>query len=305
MDGREFIVRCLRLTGCDRYNSGYFPTRERSMHSQEARLILFGHPVAHSLSPRIQQAFAAQCGVRLDYACQDVGADEFASRVREFFAAGGHGANVTVPHKRAAFELADEASEAALRAGVANVLLHDEHGRILADNTDGSGLLADLIGRRGLTLAGMHVLLLGAGGAAHGVVGPLLEAGIESLQIANRTQSRARALADELDERVQAVAMESLAALESFDLIVNATSAGHQQQSLELPQSLVDRNTACCDLSYGAAAAAFVHWAGQAGSTEVFDGLGMLVETAADSFELWFDQRPDTEPVFRQMSRDG
>ncbi len=275
------------------------------MQSQQARLILFGHPVAHSLSPRIQQAFAEQCGVQLDYACADVDADSFATRVREFFAAGGHGANVTVPHKQAAFELADEASEAALRAGVANVLLRDANGRLLADNTDGSGLLADLTGRRGLTLAGMHVLLLGAGGAAHGVVGPLLEAGIESLQIANRTQDRAMALADELDQRAQAVAMESLAALESVDLILNATSAGHQQQSLELPQSLVDGNTVCCDLSYGAAAATFLHWAGQAGSAQAFDGLGMLVETAADSFELWFGQRPDGEPVFRQMSQAG
>lgn len=279
--------------GCDRYNA--------HMTQTPHKLILFGKPVAHSLSPRIQQAFSAQFDLAIDYACQEVDASGFDAAVKDFFAAGGLGANVTVPHKRAAFELADEPSEAAIRAGVANVLRRDDSGRILADNTDGSGFLAELVQRRGLSLAGMHVLILGAGGAARGIAGPLLEGGIESLHIANRTQSRAVTMADELDDRVQAVAMESLAALGAVDLLIHATSAGHDQQVLELPDTLADRSTVCCDLSYGAAAEPFLQWTQRTDAAQAFDGLGMLLETAADSFELWFGQRPETEPVFEAL----
>ncbi len=202
------------------------------------KLILFGQPVAHSLSPRVQQAFAAQFDLSIDYSCQEVGTAGFEEAVNAFFADGGHGANVTVPHKRAAFD---------------------------------------------------------------GVAAPLLEAGIESLHIANRTQDRAVAMAEELDDRVQAVAMESLAALGAVDLLIHATSAGHSQQTLELPDTLVDRTTVCCDLSYGAAAEPFLQWAQRTGAAQAFDGLGMLVETAADSFELWFGRRPETEAVYRAL----
>lgn len=287
------IFPAARLTDCDRYNG--------PMTQTQCKLTLFGQPVAHSLSPRIQQAFAAQFDLAIDYRCQAVDAPGFENAVKAFFAAGGHGANVTVPHKRAAFELADEPSEAAIRAGVANVLRRGPDESILADNTDGSGLLLDLSQRRGLTLAGMHVLLLGAGGAAHGIAAPLLEAGIESLHIANRTQGRAVAMAEELDDRVQAVAMESLAAHGAVDLLIHATSAGHDQEALELPDTLVDRTTVCCDLSYGAAAEPFLQWAQRTDAAQAFDGLGMLLETAADSFELWFGKRPDTGPVYEAL----
>ena len=272
------------------------------MSTDATRLILFGHPVGHSLSPTIQMAFAAQFDQAIDYTLEDVAAQQFEPAVRAFFDAGGRGANVTVPHKRAAFELADERSEAAIRAGAANVLRRDDGGRLLADNTDGSGLLADLVTRRGLDLAGLHVLLLGAGGAARGVTGPLLEAGVESLHVANRTQERARELAGELDERVQAVALESLGALESMDLIIHATAAGHQGKVLPLPPGIADERSVCCDLSYGEAAEPFLSWAQQNNVANAFDGLGMLVETAADSYELWFGQRPDTDPVYRTLN---
>ncbi len=271
------------------------------MSPDPKRLILFGQPVRHSLSPKIQRAFAAQFGQAIDYTLKDVAADGFASAVRAFFGSGGCGANVTVPHKRAAFELADEPSEAAIRAGAANVLRRDEAGRLLADNTDGSGLLADLVTRRGLDLAALHVLLLGAGGAARGVIGPLLEAGVETLHIANRTQQRAQELAAALDGRVDAVALEALGALEPVDLLIHATSAGHRGHALSLPPGIVNDNSVCCDLSYGAAAEPFLAWARQNGVTRAFDGLGMLIETAADSYELWFGQRPDTEPVYHAL----
>lgn len=271
------------------------------MNQSPSSLALFGHPVAHSLSPRIHAAFGEQCGVAIRYALCDVKPHGFAAAVRRFFAEGGHGANVTVPHKRAAFALADAASEAASRAGGANVLRCDAQGRLLADNTDGSGLLADLVTRRGLGLSGMRVLLLGAGGAARGVAGPLLEAGITSLLVANRTLARAEALAADHGAGVQAVGVEELTRLAPLDLIIHATSAGHAGAALALPSSLVKRTTVCCDLTYGSAACAFVDWACSAGAAQAFDGLGMLVEQAADSFALWFGQRPRSEPVYRQL----
>lgn len=271
------------------------------MSQASQRLILFGQPVAHSLSPRIQRAFARQFDMALDYRLEEVAVEDFERAARAFFAAGGLGANVTVPHKQAAFDLADEPSEAALRAEAANVLRRAADGRLLADNTDGSGLLADLTGRRGMMLAGRHVLVLGAGGAARGVIGPLLEAGIESLHIANRTPQRAHDLAAQLDERVQAVALEALGALEPVDLVIHATSAGHQHRQLPLPPGIVDGSSVCCDLSYGEAAEPFLAWARHNGAGAAFDGVGMLVETAADSFELWFGKRPDTEPVYQQL----
>lgn len=270
------------------------------MSAPTARLVLFGHPVAHSLSPRIQQAFAAQFGVDIDYGLADVPPADFAAAVRAFFADGGRGANVTVPHKRAAFELAGRASEAAAHAGVANVLRPDGNGLLLADNTDGSGLVADLR-RRGLALRGQRVLLLGAGGAARGVAGPLLDAGIASLVIANRTQARAQALAAQLGARATATAMAGLGGLPAFDLVIHATSAGHAGMLPTFPDTLVNTATVCCDLSYGEAAQPFLGWARRAGAGHVFDGLGMLVETAAASFELWFGRAPDTEAVLRQM----
>ncbi len=266
------------------------------------RLVLFGHPVAHSLSPVIQQAFAAQCGMTLDYDLVDVAPANFPAAVHAFFTGGGFGANVTVPHKRSAFELAEQASEAAQRAGVANVLYRDAAGRLCCDNTDGSGLVADLEGRRHFGLAGKRILLLGAGGAARGVLGPLLNAGPVSLVIANRTLARAEALAAAHGEPVQAVAMDDLGELAAFDLVLHATSAGHAGSVPAWPTSLLAPGTLCVDLSYGTAAAPFLRWARAGGAQRAFDGLGMLVEQAAQSFERWFGKTPQAEPVYARLS---
>ncbi len=267
------------------------------------RYAVFGHPIAHSLSPRLHHRFATQAGIALEYTAIDATPAVFASAVRTFLAGGGRGANVTVPHKAAAFALADVATTTAARLGVANVLTRLADGRIEADSNDGAGLLADLGARRGVDPRAKSVLLLGAGGAARAVAFALLDADVATLVIANRTFERAAQLAQALADpaRVHACPWDDLAQQASADLIVNATSAGVQEAALSPPASLVHAHTAVCDLSYGRAAEGFLAWARQAGCASAFDGLGMLVETAAASFERWHGIRPDTDAALQAL----
>lgn len=275
--------------------------------TQPAQFAVFGHPIAHSLSPRIHQAFARQFGIALAYRTIDAAPADFASAVRAFFAAGGAGANVTLPHKAVALALADEASAAASRAGSANVLTRLADGRLAAHNTDGDGLVRDLAERHRIDLRGHDTLLLGAGGAARGVAWALLDAGIGTLTVVNRTPETADALADAIGDpaRVHTRYWDDLASLGSYDLIVNATSAGVLGTALHLPPSLVGARATCYDLTYGNAAIGFLAWAHAAGARYAYDGLGMLVETAADAFALWHGQRPDTEPVYQTLRQAG
>ncbi|PWK92519.1 shikimate dehydrogenase [Fulvimonas soli] len=271
--------------------------------SAPSRYAVFGHPIGHSLSPAIHQAFARQFGIALEYAAIDAAPAAFADAVRAFFADGGAGANVTLPHKAGALALADEASEAARRAGTANVLTPRPGGRLAAHNTDGAGLVRDLTERHRVDLRGHTALLLGAGGAARGVAWHLLDAGVDTLTIVNRSPAAADALADAIGEPARAHTRywEDLADIGSFDLIVNATSAGVLGHALDLPFALAGARALCYDLSYGEAAAGFLAWARAAGARYAFDGLGMLVETAADAFELWHGVRPDTDPVYAEL----
>jgi shikimate dehydrogenase len=268
-----------------------------------AQFAVFGHPIGHSRSPQIHQAFARQFGIELDYRAIDAEPTGFAADVRKFFADGGRGANVTLPHKAAAFALADQHSEAATRAGSANVLTPLADGRLAAHNTDGAGMVRDITERHSVDLRGHTALLLGAGGAAHGVIGNVLDAGVGSLTIVNRSPEAADALADAIGEpaRVHTRYWHDLSEIGSYDLILNATSAGVLGVSLQLPFSLVGARALCYDLSYGAAASDFLAWAKTAGARYAFDGLGMLLETAADAFELWHGKRPDTEPVYQSL----
>jgi len=272
---------------------------------QASRFAVFGHPIKHSLSPQIHQVFGQQFGIELDYRAIDAAADDFRTAVQQFFAEGGVGANVTLPHKAAAFALADERSLAATRAGTANVLTRLTDGRLAAHNTDGDGLLRDITERHRVDLRGHTALLLGAGGAARGVAWHLLDAGIDTLTIANRSPASADALADAIGEPARAHTRywEDLANIGSYDLIVNATSAGVLGTELHLPFSLVGARALCYDLSYGAAAGSFLTWAKTAGARYAYDGLGMLVETAADAFELWHGKRPATDPVYALLRR--
>ncbi|RDI99075.1 shikimate dehydrogenase [Dyella solisilvae] len=266
---------------------------------------VFGHPISHSLSPQIHQAFARQFGLELEYRTIDAAPADFTAAVRTFFAEGGRGANVTLPHKAAAFELADERSEAAARAGSANVLTALPGNRLAAHNTDGAGMVRDITERHQVDLRGHTALLLGAGGAAHGVAWSLLDAGVETLTIVNRTPESADALADAIGDPARAHTRywEDLADLGAFDLIVNATSAGVLGKSLDLPFAIVGNRALCYDLSYGKAATDFLAWARTAQARYALDGLGMLVETAADAFELWHGKRPDTNPVYLALRK--
>jgi len=253
------------------------------------------------LSPRIHQAFAQQFGITLDFRAIDAAPDEFAAAVQDFFAGGGAGANVTLPHKAAAYALAAEHSAAAARVGTANVLTRLPDGQLAAHNTDGAGLVRDITARHGVDLRGHRALLLGAGGAARGVAWSLLDAGVRSLVIANRSSCKAGQLVAAIGEPAHALDWHRLADAGSFELIVNATSAGVLGATLQLPGSLVQARTRCYDLSYGAAAVGFLAWAQAAGAQHACDGLGMLVETAADAFWLWHGQRPATEPVYQRL----
>jgi shikimate dehydrogenase len=266
-----------------------------------ARYAVFGHPVGHSLSPAIHRLFGEQCGITLEYTAIDAKPEGFADAVHRFLAAA-HGANVTLPHKAAAFALAGERSAEAIRAGSANVLTRRPDGRLAAHNTDGAGLVRDLLERQQCALHGRRVLLLGAGGAARGVAWDLLDAGVEELTIANRTADTAAALAGALGvTRARARYWQDLAELGSFDLIVHATSAGVLGQPLQLPHTLVNPQTVGYDLSYGGGAQGFLRWAREAGAKAACDGLGMLVEQAADAFALWHGPRPQTDPVYAHL----
>ena len=270
-----------------------------------AQFAVFGHPISHSLSPQIHRVFAQQFGIALEYRTIDAVPVDFVAAVRSFFAGGGQGANVTLPHKATAFALADQRSESATRAGSANVLTRLAAGRLAAHNTDGDGMVRDITERHGVDLRGHTALLLGAGGAAHGVAWNLLDAGVDTLTIVNRSPEAADALADAIGEPARAHTRywEDLSDIGSYDLIVQATSAGVLGASLQLPFSLVGARALCYDLSYGIAASSFLSWAKTAGARYAFDGLGMLVETAADAFELWHGQRPETEPVYQLLRR--
>ena len=267
-----------------------------------AKFAVFGHPVAHSLSPRIHAAFARQEGVDMQYVAHDVVPEDFAAAIHTFGAVGGVGANITLPHKERIVALCSQLSDRAKRAGAVNTLTRagaSWHG----DNTDGVGLVRDLAERHRLDLRGRRVLLLGAGGAARGVAPALLDAGVDSLWIVNRSPEKADALSDALGEpgRVHTRYPADLPSLGDFELIINATSAG-RGDGLSLPFSLPSPRCLAVDLSYGEAAISFLAWARAAGCTHRIDGLGMLVEQAAESFALWHGKRPDTDEIYAQLS---
>ncbi len=264
-----------------------------------SRYALFGHPIAHSLSPLIHAQFAKQLGIAMEYVAIDVAPDELTQALQAFADSGGSGGNVTIPHKQAAFALCASLSDRAQRAGSVNTLLRGASGWH-GDNTDGIGLLRDLSARHGYDLLGRRVLLLGAGGAAAGVAPALLDAGVRELVIVNRTLSNSIALANRIADvgRMHAHEWSELAALGKFEVIINATSAARALQSLSLPSSLASPQTLAVDIGYGDAANDFLNWAKGAGCEARVDGLGMLLEQAAESFLLWHEKRPQTDPVF-------
>ncbi|MEO5963431.1 MAG: shikimate dehydrogenase [Thermomonas sp.] len=264
---------------------------------------VFGSPILHSLSPQIHAAFGRQTGIDLRYVAIEAGADDFATKLQAFADAGGVGANVTLPLKKLAAELATSLDQRTQRTGVANTLVRTADGWH-ADNTDGIGFVRDLTDRRRLDLRARRTLLIGAGGGANGIAPALLEAGIGELFIVNRTPEHADALADLLGQpgRVHPRYLGDVAALGEFELIINATSANRGGTLAPLPRSLVGRRTVAVDLNYGEAAIPFLAWARATGCHDTVYGLGMLVEQAAESFKLWHGVRPDSNAVFAALS---
>ena len=259
----------------------------------EHKYAVLGHPVAHSKSPLIHRRFAAQFGLEIDYRAIDVSPGGFAEAVARFRAEGGKGCNVTVPYKQEAWALATRRSGRAEMAGAVNTLRFDEDG-LYGDNTDGIGLLRDITLNLDTPLAGKRLLVLGAGGAVRGVLGPLLEQAPGTLVLANRTVSRAEELA-RVFAAVEACGFDALAG-RGFDVVVNGTAASLHGELPPLPVDLFRPGALAYDMMYGAETP-FMRWAGEHGAARVSDGLGMLVEQAAESFHVWFDRRPDTAPV--------
>lgn len=265
------------------------------------RYCVFGHPIGHSRSPAIHAAFAAQCGEAIDYTAIEAPLDDFAGAWRDFVAAGGRGANVTVPFKEEAHRLCATLSRRARRAGAVNTLVLGKNGDTYGDTTDGVGLVRDLQ-RHGVTLRGARVLVLGAGGAVRGVLEPLLAEGPASLRVANRTAAKAEALADDFADLgpIRGGGFEAVAG--PFDLVINGTSASLGGALPPLPDDLFAAGATAYDMMYGAELTVFLRWARERGARPL-DGLGMLVEQAAEAFFQWRGKRPDTAPVLAELRR--
>jgi len=266
------------------------------------KFAVFGNPIKQSKSPIIHTLFAQQYAQHIEYRAVRVELDDFVQATSRFFESGGAGLNITVPFKHEAFTLAHRNSERSLRAGAVNVLTLADDGLIDGDNTDGIGLIRDLIANLGWTVQGLRVLLVGAGGAARGVLEPLLRERPRELLVVNRTAARAAELAVEFAGigPLEGGAFD-LIGTRQFDLIINATSAGLSGAVPELPSSMLTERSCCYDMVYGAEPTPFLRWSADHAAGAVSDGLGMLVEQAAEAFYIWRQLRPETRSVIDQL----
>jgi len=263
---------------------------------------VMGYPISHSRSPVIHRLFALQTGQDMQYELLQVSPEKLETAVRQFQRTGGKGLNVTVPHKSEVAKLVDQMSERASTAGAVNTIAF-RGGEVYGDNTDGIGLLRDLSVNLGVSLEGANILILGAGGATRGIIGPLLEMQPAGLRVANRTLGKAQALADHFESQgpITACRFNVVPVGEPYDLIINATSAGLHGDTPPYPEAAISEGTLCYDLSYGLNPTPFSVWAREHGATKSVMGWGMLVEQAAESFNLWRGVRPETAPVLKQM----
>jgi len=263
-----------------------------------------GFPIGHSMSPSIHQTFAQQTGQSLSYCAIEVKPERFDQALADFFQSGGKGLNCTVPLKELAFEKADQLTERAKFSGAVNTLKQLPDGSLLGDNTDGVGLLTDLSENLGLSLKGMRILVVGAGGAARGILGPLLESGPSELYLANRTVAKAQ-LMEELFAPIGQIHACEYAALagKQFDLLINATSASLSGELPPLMDTLLAKGAVCYDLAYSKQPTAFMQWAEAKGAALSVDGLGMLVEQAAHAFNLWRGIMPDSKKVLSELKQ--
>ena len=266
---------------------------------------VIGNPIAHSKSPWIHSSFAKQLGESIEYSLLTADTDAFATAIRDFAAKGGKGLNVTVPFKQEAWAAADELSDHARKAGAVNTLSFLEDGRVRGDNTDGVGLVRDLIQNQSVTLEGRRILIMGAGGAVRGVLQPLLEQSPAEIYIVNRTVERAENLADLFAEfgHVTAGSYADLPEKGAFDVIINGTAASLAGELPPLPTSLLIAGGFGYDMMYGAKPTLFMDWVTERGG-HAADGLGMLVEQAAESFNVWRGVMPATALVIEQLRNE-
>lgn len=265
---------------------------------------VFGNPIAHSKSPVIHAAFAEQTGEDLRYEARLAAVDGFLAAISAFVAEGGRGANVTVPFKEEAYRRCDRLSDRAARAGAVNTLQFID-GDVLGDNTDGAGLVCDISVNLGRSLTGQRILLLGAGGASRGVIAPLLAGQPAALRIANRSPDKAQQLAKAFADLAAGAALSGGAfpelAGQQFDVVINATSASLSGDSLPLPAGIFAPGSLAYDMMYGKGETPFLALASTQGAAQCADGLGMLVEQAAEAFTLWRGKRPQTAAVLASL----
>lgn len=262
-----------------------------------------GHPVAHSLSPFIHAMFARQTGQSLSYRQFDFAPEALQDRIADFFAQGGRGLNITLPYKIAAVACAHALTARAKHAGAVNTLAMRKDGTILGDNTDGVGLTQDLCVNQHVVVTHRRVLIIGAGGAARGVLAPLLALEPESITIANRTADRAKALAAAFAQlgNIQGVGFRYIAD-GGYDLVINATSTSLTGEVPDVPVAVIGPDTFCYDMAYGKGDTPFVRWCVELGCHAAVPGWGMLVEQAAESFRIWRGVRPLTGPVLSALN---
>ena len=269
--------------------------------SKVHKLALFGSPVKHSLSPQIHQEFASQFGLSIDYELIEVNDEELAKQVSLFFSQGGVGANVTLPHKKNIFEVVDKISERAMEAQAINTLYCDDD-HLCGANTDGIGFVTDLSKRCQFDCQNKNILILGAGGATAGIIPSLLQQTPKKIIIANRSIEKAIKIAQH--KKTKAISLNDLEKLnQSFDLVIHTSSLGHKGKTISFTRQHIKKNTVCYDLSYAKAAEPFITLANQLGITSIYDGIGMLVEQAACSFDIWFAKKPDTTQIIQNLLR--
>ncbi len=271
-----------------------------STNNNPDRYAVFGNPIAHSKSPILHAAFAKQTQQIMEYTTQCVEVDEFAKAADEFFNGGGKGLNVTVPFKIDAFNYAQALTERAKKAGAVNTL-YKKNNVMTGDNTDGVGFVSDVTENLGWELANKNILILGAGGAIRGILGPVLEQQPTSVVIANRTVEKAEQLVEIFsgDGNIRATSYDQITG--SFDIVINGTSAGLHGSFPELPDHLLANHSACYDLMYAKSDTLFIQWAKNSGSEHIADGLGMLVCQGAESFFQWRDIYPETKHVIATL----
>ncbi len=267
---------------------------------------VMGNPVTHSKSPQIHTAFAEQTQQNIFYQAIQIDAGKFKTAIKELQAQGGKGLNVTVPFKGDAWEVSETKSNKAERALAVNTISFDAAGKIIGDNTDGVGLIRDLTINNKLIIKGKNVLLLGAGGAIRGILDSLFDEQPAKIVIANRTASRAEKLVNIFSDRddISACGFDELVEC-GFDIIINGTSASLQGEVPPLSENLLNDNVCCYDMMYSTGDTPFVSWAKTHGVTKVSDGLGMLVEQAAESFFIWRGIRPDTNNIIQLIRKQS